>query len=74
MILNVYIEYEEETKTLFIMEEGSSGCRYNEVPLNKVSEYVKNYIDDYTEEEWKLFFFLYIGLVRTNWRPGAPAK
>lgn len=51
MILNVYIEYEEETKTLFIMEEGSSGCRYNEVPLNKVSEYVKNYIDDYTEEE-----------------------
>ena len=51
MILNVYIEYEEETKTLFIMEEGSSGCRYNEVPLNKVSEYVKNYIDDCTEEE-----------------------
>lgn len=51
MILNIYIEYEEETKTLFIMEESSSGCKYYEVPLNKVSEYVKNYIDDYTEEE-----------------------
>lgn len=51
MRLNIYIEYEEETKTLYIMEENSSGCQYNEVPLDKVSEYVKNYIDDYTEEE-----------------------
>ena len=51
MVLNIYIEYEKETKTLFIMEEGSSGCKYNEVPLNKISEYVKNYVDIYIEEE-----------------------
>lgn len=47
MTLNIYIEYEEETKTLYIMEEGSSGCKYNEVPLDKVSEYIKYYVDEY---------------------------
>lgn len=51
MILDIYIEYEEETKTLYIMEEVSGGCQYSEVPLDKVSEYVKNYIDNYIEEE-----------------------
>lgn len=47
MIINMSIEYNEKEKELYIAEESSSGCIYSHIKKEDISNYVKNYIDDF---------------------------
>lgn len=47
MTININIDYNPTTKELFIMEECSSGCTYQNVKPQEISEYVKNYTEIY---------------------------
>ena len=47
MTINISIDYNPKTKELFIMEECSSGCTYQNVKPQEIGEYVKNYTEAY---------------------------
>lgn len=47
MILSIFIEYDEDKKSLYIMEESSSGCKYHDVEIGEVPDYVRDYVMDY---------------------------
>lgn len=49
MKLNIYIEYNEETKILFIRDGSSSGRQFDNISPEKIADYVKNYTLDCME-------------------------